>query len=276
MLDDDGNPLSDEPETSTEKLRRLRYEAQELEEQLEAEAAERARTKRAASTPSHEDEVEESEYESTDDLPRRDDADKTKPPPSRRRRKKPLADENGELSPAVLLRQLKRMRNDLEALSTSDAYSAGEGSVVEPSNEARSKELLRKLSKIGSHSASGEQHTYVAASHAAASNGSNSLSQLDRRIDLLEKYVGNNEADIDEVRLPCVCNWHYRARNIGHADSSTLTGPSITAALACQSGALGAPVAAPHTTAASRYHLTASQNPRNRPGTCSRGKKEDW
>lgn len=199
MLDDDGNPLIDEPETPTEKLRRLRYEAQELEEQLEAEAAEKAKAREAAGI-----EIDggdggdggESEYEPVDDLPRRDDADKTKPPPSRRRRKKPQADANGELSPAVLLKQLKRLRSSLSGISISESI---EDSSNEMSSEARSKDLLRKLSQIRSHTFNSTETVDGSETQATASPTISSLSQFDTRLDLLEKYVGTNEADVDEV-----------------------------------------------------------------------------
>lgn len=199
MLDDEGNPLVDEPETPTEKLRRLRYEAEELEEQLEAEAAEKAKMKNNADSLGENDEEEEDEYEQIDDLPRRDDADKTKPPRARRRRKKPQSDENGELSPAVLLKQLKRLRNGLGAIQFSESNPTSEPLANGSSSDGKTKELLHKLSNIRAQTISTETNDHDTTSQPITSTSKASLSQLDSRLDLLEKYVGTNEADVDEV-----------------------------------------------------------------------------
>lgn len=203
MLDDDGNSLLDEPETPTEKLRRLRFEAEELEAELEAQAAEKAKAKQAYNAANPEDDnhadSRESEYEQIDDLPRRDDADKTKPPPSRRRRKKAQVDENGELSPAVLLKQLKRLRGGLSALSISEREALTRASDETEAGETRAKELLAKLGKIRS-SIPDEQITGSHGNgHYLHSSETTNVSQLDARLDNLEKVVGSNEADIDEV-----------------------------------------------------------------------------
>lgn len=206
MLDDDGNPLLDDPETPTEKLRRLRYETEELEAELEAQAVEKVKAKQrynANTTTGMEDneESEESEYEQIDDLRRRDDADKTKPPPSRRRRKKSQIDENGELSPAVLLKQLKRLRGGLSAMSISEREALDTEQAAEDSSAAKTKELLHKLGQIKTHAINGNEETgetYQTASTSHTTESTN-LSQLDVRLDTLEKVVGTNEADVDEV-----------------------------------------------------------------------------
>lgn len=200
MLDDEGDPLIDEPETPTEKLRRLRYEAEELEAQLEADEAEKARTRQIHATSagdSGEQQQHDDEYEQIDDLPRRDDADKTKPPPSRRRRKKAQADENGELSPAVLLKQLKRLRNGLGKMTVSEDDLKDDLTSNGVTNERKTKELLQKLGRIKAHTVDNEQNAIASTSHVSTSNAN--LSEFDARLDLLEKYVGTNEADVDEV-----------------------------------------------------------------------------
>lgn len=263
MLDDSGNPLIDEPETPTEKLRRLRYEAQELEEQLEADAAESTKAKEARRSLEDEEHDEESEYEAVDDLPRRDDADKTKPPPNRRRRKKPQVDENGELSPAVLLKQLKRLRNGLNGISLSENSVTGEYSSSEASSEARNKDLLKKLSMMKSHAISSDEKLDAPLSHASMSTSKSSLSQFDTRIDLLEKYVGTNEADIDEVcsfTLIKSCLSALLSNEADHALSIVATVSAITAALAYESDSPRASAAPPHPTASSGYCCTASQD----------------
>lgn len=202
MLDDNGDPLLDEPETPTEKLRRLRYEAEELEAQIQAEADEKAKSRQAAGIDS-----EESEYELIDDLPKRDDADKSKPPPNRRRRKKRHLDENGELSPAILLKQLKRLRGGLAELHISEDIPPNGDGREDTANESRAKELLQKLGNIRNLEENGTSRESQGVQSASKASGTSNLSQLDSRLDALEKYVGTNEADIDEV---CLCFFSLR------------------------------------------------------------------
>jgi hypothetical protein len=171
--------------------------------QIEAQAAAR-KGKGKANNQGDDDDEESSEYEQIDDLPKRDDADKTKPPPSRRRRKKSAIDENGELSPAILLQQIKKIRGNLSAVKLveeEDKDYSGEASNSH-AVEARTKDLLRKLSNIKAQgfTASGAPQ----ADKQESAKGSDSIptfqtSIFDSRLEILEKFIGTNEADVDEV-----------------------------------------------------------------------------
>lgn len=250
MLDDDGNPLLEEPETPTEKLRRLRYEAEELEAQIEAEAAEKERS-RLASRENGEEST--SEYEQIDDLPRRDDADKTKPPPSRRRRKKAQSDANGELSPALLLKQLKRLRNDLSRVAMSDSDTQEVDGLEGSANGTRTQELLQKLGEIKASSLGEEPAlTNGLKQPSTPSATRTNVSELDTRLELLEKHVGTNEGDIDEV-----CHEVYRISPDWVLNLYTLLPVSpatSTIARQCRSPRTSTP--SPHPAQTSRYYIS--------------------
>lgn len=150
-------------------------------------------------------------------LPRKDDADKTRP--QRRRRKKAPVDQNGELSSKTLFSQMKRMRTDLSRL---DAQSGPkeESSQGREAAEARTQRLLEKLADLkqegmnpdlaaengGEASPDGKAQSTVSSEISA--------SRFDERLIALEKYIGAREADVDEVK-----NTEYSVQILSvHAD----------------------------------------------------------
>ena len=162
---------------------------EELETELEAE--------RSAKTDA---EVEDDfEYEEEDTIPKKDNADKTRP--QKRKKRRLVQDVNGELSSNVLLSQLKRLRNNLNSLKLQDGQ-AGPSGVEAGVKEGQAKELLHKLQ-------SGREHTAEYANEDVPDTASKGKlpadssdfepSRIDARLEVLEKYVGANEADVEEV-----------------------------------------------------------------------------
>jgi nuclear migration protein JNM1 len=171
---------------------------EELETELEQQAQAQKET---------EGDIEEEETIQDEgiELPRRDDADKTRPKGLARRKKKlPQVNEKGELSPAVLLSQLKRLRGDLGGLQDGQANSGiatndqDEEEIAGTERAVQRSALLKRLY---------DQTTLEGSRQDSASEGeaskltadSGSSSRIDERLEQLEKYVGSNEAPLDEV-----------------------------------------------------------------------------
>lgn len=185
----EGTSPSIEPETKTERLRRLRFELEELEIELEADTA-------AATSAGHDDD-DGFAYEDEDAIPRKDNADKTRP--LKRRKRRLVQDVNGELSPLVLLSQLKRLQGDLSVLGLQDGPAESGEAIVSPS---QTKQLLYKLQK-----GTGDEATIAVAEPPKGEKKIRSVqlpseagaSRIDARLEVLERYIGANEADIEEV-----------------------------------------------------------------------------
>ena len=165
---------------------------EELETEIEAD--------KAAKVDGDEDINDGYEYEEEDVIQKKDNADKTRPP--KRRKKRLHHDANGELSSVVLLSQLKRLRNNLSALGLHDSdVEAGES--VQGPSQTQAKELLVQLHKGRSHQISieGEISGTGTDSRSAKDQSESSTSRIDARLETLEKYIGANEADVEEVRF---------------------------------------------------------------------------
>lgn len=234
-----------EPETPTERLRRLRFETEELEAQLEQE---RVAKKAADGHESDGDEGEEAEYEEND-IPIQDDADKTRP--QRRRRKKARVNENGELTSAVLLAQLKRLRGDLGNMNVASEDIAGETEGAKSAlTEAKTRDLLQKLGTIRKDGTSPEIPQSLPAPRADGIEESSS--RVDERLQVLEKYVGANEAEVDEVRLLSHANFLLLANvHVPLKDASFANSP------AQHSGQARTPAAPPYSASTPGHYLSA-------------------
>lgn len=168
---------ADTKETTLERLRRLRSEVAELEEDVKRE---------------------QSEAEASPAVPAPTEGDSATAKGKGKKR---------EVSPAVLLQQLQLLRGDLGELKVGGAEEGvleGEGEKEEGgalAEKARSsKGLLEKL---------GQPATNEAADGAASTSAPPKLSakeavkdgELEKRLAELERVLGANEADVDEVRL---------------------------------------------------------------------------
>ena len=179
-------------ETPTERLRRLRFEIEELETQLVKQNDKQDSLLQ--------DTKDESEYEE-ELLSRRDDADKTRP--TRRSKKHKVdVDKDGELSPAILIAQLSRMKYNLGRLGVGMEKSdcIGDGASLQRMHEqVGTKDLLEKLKR--------PEHAEPPSSLASDADAGSpkfdlsdaSASRMDERLETLEKYIGANEREVDEV-----------------------------------------------------------------------------
>ena len=184
-------------ETPTERLRRLRFEMEELEVQVEQQKEQRK---------GQDSQQIEGEHHSEEEvLPRRDDADKSRPV-QRRKRKPSQLDPNGELSAAVLLSQLTRMRGRLGHLDVMDANREEEEETKAlpiVNVQARTSELLKKLEDLENGALESDVADEMHAVSASLQNLNHvseaTSSRTDERLRTLERYVGSNEAEFDEV-----------------------------------------------------------------------------
>jgi nuclear migration protein JNM1 len=173
-------------ETLLERLRRLRLEAEEVEEELEAERS------RTAGTAGTEESAAGGEGAA---------GNEEKKEAGRKKRG------GGEPTPAMLLAQLRYLRGDLTRLS-------GEAEKLErlmpgesdggTGREERASALLARLGSQRNDDETGEvvvdQLRRAAATGGGGQTDSSALGRLDDRLVRLEKFVGANEADVDEVR----------------------------------------------------------------------------
>lgn len=205
------NGLHEESETRTERLRRLRYEMEQLENELQEEEEDR---KRAPGSPGQAPETLPDESaadeaaDKEDSLPARDDADKTRPRGRRAKKKQPQVDQNGELSPAVLLTQVTRLKGDLDMLSRGKDNPRDESDLNgvddAEAGSARRRDLVQQLQRALSPEAGDEQRAGRARTSESGDTSSSlqdraSTSRMDARLQLLEKYVGANEAEVEDV-----------------------------------------------------------------------------
>lgn len=195
-----------EEETPTERLRRLTYETQELEEQLEQEAIAKKQQRQAAGLQEDKtDDEDEWEQQEDDTLSLRDDADKTRPPPDRRRRKKKQVDDKGELSSSLLLQQLKRLRGNLNSLEQQEQQLyKGKGKGTEHGNDSQTRDLLQRLANDGMDKEGNSSSKHLMAEGDNQSSTSHSyqtadVHRFDSRLSTLEQFVGASDADADEV-----------------------------------------------------------------------------
>ena len=205
------NGFQEESETKTERLRRLRYEMEELESELQEEEEGRKKVSgssgQALETAVDQNAADEAAGEE-DSLTARDDADKTRPRGRRAKKKQPQVDENGELSPAVLLTQVTRLKGNLDMLSREKDNSGDESDLngVEDAAAgfARRRDLVQQLQRALSPEAANEQLAGRARASESGDAGSSlddraSTWKMDARLQLLEKYVGANEAEVEDV-----------------------------------------------------------------------------
>ena len=161
-----------EKETTLERLRRLRSEVEELEQDVRREQAE--------------------ESEATDAPPSADAKGKRK-----------------EVTPAVILQQLKLLRGDLGGVEltvsgTLEAEGEKEAGIPSPTGLAqkanRTSSLLSKLGFASSASASTDGNS-PASPRGAVPAPVPGQGQLEKRVSDMERVLGASEADVDEVRL---------------------------------------------------------------------------
>lgn len=239
-------------------------------EELESELERKAEAQKEAGMP---DDEEEAAYETEDSLPAKDDADKTRP--TRRRRKKAKVDENGEVSPAILIAQLRRLRGNLSRMSVGteneDSAEGTEGtSAADAGSMARTHALLAKLGEMKDVASIPELSANFDGNSLERSPGEtvtpNSTSRIDARLQVLEKYVGANEADIDEV---CVgisflsgkVRFAARFRSPADALHPICTDTSAASAPLEHPGSARETTPAVYPTKASRYHRPTGQSP---------------
>ncbi|KDE09180.1 hypothetical protein MVLG_00502 [Microbotryum lychnidis-dioicae p1A1 Lamole] len=180
-----------EPETTLERLRRLRFEITELEEDVRKEQAAQDEQK--------------SPFEPTGDEGQA--PGESQPTDLKGKRKKVQR----EVSPAVLLQQLQMLRGDLGALQVNeeeiktnvlhDEGQKGESGSALSEKVQNSSRLLAKLgtatsgiSPLASTSQGG-----VTTVGKVEDQGSTNRGDLERRVAEIEKLVGASEADVDEA-----------------------------------------------------------------------------
>lgn len=173
-----GDPSSaDAKETTLERLRRLRSEVAELEDDVKREQAETRAVDASSAAP-------------TDPAAAETKARGVK----------------GEVSAAVLLQQLQLLRGDLGGLhleGEEQGVIEGKGEKEEGSlaEKARtSKGLLEKLGLVGAVEV-GAGGAAAGPATAAPAKGPMKDGELERRLAEMERMLGANEADVDEVRL---------------------------------------------------------------------------
>lgn len=181
------DPEEREKETPLERLRRLRLEMAELEEEVRRGVAEKAKDG-------------EGEVAGEEEAVGKD---------GKKEKKK------REVSPAVILQQLQLLRRDLTGLTPSiegtfEAEGEKEPGTDEEEGEkdghhaTKAKQSSGLLAKLGLASASTEaENGVVVSTRKTTSEGGAGAGdgELEKRIAELEKLVGASEADVDEVRL---------------------------------------------------------------------------
>ncbi|SCV72063.1 BQ2448_4757 [Microbotryum intermedium] len=183
-----------EPETTLERLRRLRFEITELEEEVRKEQALQDDKKSLSEGTPEAPVLNHQEGESSTDV--------------KGKRKKIQR----EISPAVILQQLQMLRGDLGALQTSEEENEsnvlhGEGQKVEAANDLlqkvqNSSSLLRRLGTTttpGAANGAPSASTSKAVSTRKVEDKGASRGDLERRVAEIEKLVGASEADVDEA-----------------------------------------------------------------------------
>ncbi|EGG06145.1 uncharacterized protein MELLADRAFT_77857 [Melampsora larici-populina 98AG31] len=182
-----------EQETPLERLRRLRYEIEELEEELEKDAQRKLQ-------------------DTTDQDPSNESKDDSTPPSNaiesqNEKSKTKKAKSRVEPSPAELLAQLQHMRDDLGKLSSSvDSFEPTSDLVTNlKQREAYAKTLLQQLTN-------GNRHTSNLKSSEDQSKPSNpnssdtSAAKLDARLNALENLLGSTSllqaSSTGDVTLP--------------------------------------------------------------------------
>jgi nuclear migration protein JNM1 len=197
IADDDS-----ERETTLERLRRLRLETEELEEQLEAERAraEEDQARRGGPNTAGGDDAQGEEG--------KEDGQKGTVVIGGKKR-------GGDPSPALLLAQLRYLRGDLSRLSGEAeklAQSSGESDGSEKQSAERASALLARLGSQRSDKETSDSVVAELRRAGVAAGGQmdpNSLGRLDDRLARLEKFVGANEADVDEVGKPSILFSHF-------------------------------------------------------------------
>ncbi|GAA5885911.1 hypothetical protein JCM6882_004199 [Rhodosporidiobolus microsporus] len=170
-----------EKETPLERLRRLRLEVTELEEEVRRNEAERAAAPAAEEAPAGEGE------------------------PAKKGKKR-------EVSPAVILQQLQLLRGDLSGLEPSvEGVLEADGEKEPVAGEGEDGQLVQKakassglLAKLGLASQASPSPAPGAASAAGdakpvPSTGEAKEGELEKRLAELEKIVGASEAEVDET-----------------------------------------------------------------------------
>lgn len=203
------------PETPTERLRRLRYEMEELQTQMEQDET-------------MDDNVQQGEEDAKPELSRRDDADKTRPVGRPKKRK--TLDKDGELLPSIVLSELQRLKRNLVQLSEhvdTDGTSNTPG--IATDMQARSNALVQQLTTLqitaDSHNASEESQSV----ELATANGSAlTPTRLDERLQLLESYIGATRTESDEVGcVESLCP-HIGVSDLVHIQSHPLPPPLLS------------------------------------------------
>ncbi|SCZ88395.1 BZ3500_MvSof-1268-A1-R1_Chr2-1g04382 [Microbotryum saponariae] len=180
-----------EPETTLERLRRLRFEITELEEDVRKEQAAQDEQKPP--------------FEATGDQGQ--EPGESPPTDLKGKRKKVQR----EVSPAVLLQQLQMLRGDLGALQVNEEEIGtnvlhGEGQKVEPGSALSEKvqtssSLLAKLGAAtnGKPPLASTSQSGLTTVGRVDDQGSTNRGDLERRVAEIEKLVGASEADVDEA-----------------------------------------------------------------------------
>lgn len=188
-------------ETPLMRLRRLRYEMEELEAQIEQEKEKsEALDERRGQEGNEDGQQGDAEKEGDESLTGVNGTSKAKGKGKGKKRVEP--------SPAQLLVQLQSLRGDLTRLSTNaDGLNdlANDPSLKEAlkrqDRDARAR--LDKLKHFSGASVEGVDDGPQAATTKprVGSEGERTPGRLDERLSALEKFLGANEADVDEVRV---------------------------------------------------------------------------
>lgn len=231
----------EEKETTLERLRRLRSEVEELEQDVRREKLE------------EDDRVVE---------PLSDGKGKKK-----------------EVSPAVILQQLQLLRGDLGGVETIvdgavlEAEGEKEDRPVRPEGLAqKAKESSSLLSKLGLARATVTPEEDGKPPVLSKKDGSVSQGQLEKRVADMERFLGASDADVDEVSLRSL---KFYLRMLTHdildnpVSSSSPTYPS-------NPHPPRPPPHPPHPTATPRLHLAPRQSPRLGPRAPPRIPPQAW
>jgi len=174
-----------EKESPLERLRRLRSEVAELEDEV------RRNTSPPSPVPTTTEGTEETETEKSKGKKR-------------------------EVSPAVILQQLQMLRGDLKGLEPKLEDGVLEGTGEKDSEEetgefeSKAKASLGLLNKLGQDGTSGSNGIVVKPTTSDSAGPGTGQGELENRLSQLEKLIGANEADIDEVRLDQLKRYLFR------------------------------------------------------------------
>lgn len=130
------------------------------------------------------------------ELPLREDANKTRP--AGRRKKKPLVDADGQLRPSVVLNQLQKLKGSLESLDS--RASQEQAQLKSRIFTNKTNELLSRLNDQSlDRTANDAEDVDTPTRPRSSALRTDATSVLDDRLHELERYVGAEQSEGDEV-----------------------------------------------------------------------------